>query len=104
LGCGCKATISEKDPRAEIWLYVFGKREFPLKHPLPVNTKPYGLMYEGDASALSEEQRERLIEKMIEKFRISRDEVTKVLAEGVVPIKIDGVTVSWCRKHSLAVL
>jgi len=105
IGCGCEATITEKDPRAEIWLYVFGKRSFPLRHPLPQNMGDVvGLGYEGDATALTNEQKERLIEKMTQKFHIEREDVTTVLDEGIVPIKAEGVIVSWCKKHSLAAL
>jgi hypothetical protein len=61
--------------------------------------KVVGMGYEGDASVLTEEQRKRLIEKMTEKFNVSRAEVEKGLEAGVVPIKADGVTVTWCERH-----
>jgi len=103
--CGCEATISEKDPRAEIWFYVFGKRSFPLKHPLPMDMGPtVGLGYAGDATALTPEQRKRLIEKMTQKFGVKTEDITRILDQGVVPIRAETVVVSWCRKHSLAVL
>jgi hypothetical protein len=103
--CGCKATISSDDPRAEIWLHVFGERSFPLKHPLPVNMgRVVGIGYEGDATCLTETQRQRLIEKMTKKFNITPKDVTKVLDSGVIPIKAENVTVSWCHKHSMGVL
>jgi hypothetical protein len=105
MGCGCEATISESDPRAEIWKYVFGKRSFPLKHPLPVNMGDVdGIGYEGDATVLTEEQKQRLIEKMTAKFGITKEDVTSVLESGVVPIKAENVIVSWCHQHSLGVL
>jgi len=100
IGCGCEATISENDPRAEIWLYVFGKLSFPLKHPLARNMgSTVGIGYEGDAKALTEEQKERLIEAMIKKFGIKREDVTKVLDTGIIPIKADNVIVSICDLH-----
>lgn len=105
MGCGCKATISESDPRAEIWLYVFGERSFPLKHPLPMNMgSVVGIGYEGDATVLTYDQRERLIEKMTKKFKVSQEEITKVLDKGVIPIKAENVIVSWCKTHSMGVL
>jgi hypothetical protein len=105
MGCGCEATISEDDPRAEIWLYIFGKKSFPLKHPLPMNMgKIVGTGYEGDATVLTKDQRERMIEIMTKKFNIKPIDVTSVLDKGIVPIKSEGVIVSWCEKHSRAAL
>jgi len=105
LTCGCRATISENDPRAELWQYIFGSRSFPLKHPLPMNMGPVvGQGYEGDATELTPEQRERLIEAMTKKFGITRADVNQSLLMGIVPIKADGVTVSWCSRHSRAIL
>ena len=92
--CGCEATITESDPRAEIWLYVFGKRSFPLKHPLCRNG-----FYEGHATVLTKEQRQRLIEAMTKKFGITEKDVTDVLDKGIVPIKADNVIVSICNLH-----
>jgi hypothetical protein len=100
LGCGCVAEIDADDPRAEIWLYVLGRLTFPLRHPLPMNTRQGWRVYEGDAGALTPEQRERLIEKMVEKFKISRAEVERVLDEGSVPIRTEGVVVYWCPWHA----
>ena len=33
IGCGCEATISENDPRAEIWLYVFEEDYVHVEKP-----------------------------------------------------------------------
>jgi hypothetical protein len=100
IGCGCEATISKDDPRAEIWMHVFGKLSFPLKHPLTKNMgATVGTGYEGDAEALTNEQKERLIEAMTKKFGIERDDVIKVLDTGIVPIKADNVIVSICDRH-----
>ncbi len=100
MACGCEATINKNDPRAEIWLYVFGKLSFPLKHPMRVNMgSVVGLGYEGDATALTPDQRTRLIEKMTKKFGISEKEVTDTLDEGIIPIKATGVSVKICNAH-----
>jgi hypothetical protein len=105
MGCGCEATITKDDPRAEIWMYVFGKLSFPLKHPIPKNMGPIvGTGLEGDAKALTEEQKERLIEAMTKKFGIKREDVTKVLDIGIVPIRAENVIVSWCALHSRALI
>lgn len=29
--CGCYASISAEDPRADLWLEVFGELHFPVK-------------------------------------------------------------------------
>jgi len=54
--CGCKAILSEKDPRAEIWRNVFGCLEFPLCSPMPLMGKAEGELesrfLRGDWSAL----------------------------------------------------
>ena len=96
----CEATISESDPRAELWLYVLGKHSFPLRDSESKDMGPVvGLGYEGDASALTPDQRMRLIEKMMEKFNLPREEVTKVLDKGVLPIRAEGVTVSGYHRN-----
>jgi hypothetical protein len=100
MGCGCKARINEKDPRAELWKYIFGSLTFPLLGPFLVpmgDVVGYG--FKGDARALTSEQRERLIEKMVEKFHITREEVEEGLKDGVVPIKGEEVIVEICRLH-----
>jgi len=98
--CGCTASIGEKDSRAELWIYIFGNRSFPLLGPLSYNMGDIvGIGYKGDAKALNSEQRERLIEKMTEKFNIKRADVEEHLKDGVVPIKAEGVTLSICRAH-----
>jgi hypothetical protein len=103
--CGCEATINESDIRAPIWKYVFGKTSFPLRHPVLTNMGAVvGLGYEGDASALTEEQKTRLIEAMTEKFHIPVVEVTKVLETGVIPIRAEGVSVSICERHVRAMI
>ena len=104
--CGCEATISQDDSRAEIWLYVFGKRSFPLKHPLPhLNSCfPNMVFYSGDASALTPEQLEKLIEAMTRKFNITREQVLDSINDGVIPIRADNVTISICQRHTLGML
>jgi hypothetical protein len=105
MGCGCQASISKDDPRAEIWKYVFGELSFPLRHPIPSNMGTVvGTGYEGDASALTEEQKQRLVKAMTEKFHIPEIEVTKVLDSGIIPIKAIGVSVVICNKHMRAML
>lgn len=106
MGCGCEATITDGDTRAEIWQYVFGKKSFPLIHPLPSRNPnfPGKLFFQGDATELTKEQRERLIEKMTQKFSVSREHIEQTLKEGIVPILDDHIIVSWCPKHYRAAI
>jgi hypothetical protein len=103
--CECLATLSEKDPRAELWRYVLGteKLEIPLRHPLYVSNPgfPGKLFLEGDARKLSPEQKRRLVEKMAEKFKIPREEVEKDLEgkDAILPILSDGCVTSICGLH-----
>lgn len=97
----CEVTIAEGDPRAPIWLYVLGKRSFPLRDSEPKDMGSIvGLGYEGDASALTPEQRVRLTEKMAEKFNLSREEVeTNLVNTSVLPIRAEGITVSGYHRN-----
>lgn len=96
LGIKVEAVISKQDSRAEIWFYVFGRYSFPLKDAeLRDLGEVVGKGYLGDAFALKPDERERLIEKMTTKFGILREEITKPLDSGVIPIKADGVTINY---------
>jgi hypothetical protein len=99
--CGCEATISEKDPRAETWMTVFGKLSFPLKHPIShINSNfPGKTFYSGDATALTAEQKARLIEAMTRKFNIPASKVEESFKDGVIPILAENVIVSICELH-----
>jgi len=101
--CECYATISERDPRGEIWKYVTGDGRIPLKHPLSsiVKSGPFEGMevYHGDPSKLTEEQKQRLIKKLSQKFGIPPKEIQKDLAKGLLPIKAENVIVSICSLH-----
>jgi hypothetical protein len=104
--CECYATISEKDPRYEIWKQIDPEARMPLKHPLTrENLTIYpGLFYEGDATRLTTEQKELLAKLMSEEFKIPKAEVLKNLADGVFPIKADNVIVSICNLHMRCML
>ena len=101
MACRCEATISEKDPRAEIWLYIFGKRSFPLRYPLQ-NANPNfpgKTFYSGDATALTAEQKARLIEAMTKKFNIPASHLEESFKDGVIPILAENVILSICELH-----
>ena len=92
--------INEKDERAELWKKIFGKLSFPLRHPVLTNMGDVvGLGYEGDANKLTGEQRQILIREMMKKFHISRRDVEIALADGVIPIKAENVTIKICELH-----
>lgn len=103
--CGCRAHLSEKDPRSAIWLAVFGKLEFPLKHPLAKFGSGPGeaqdRFLEGDWEALSLEEQAMLGVKMREKFGVPDSVfISQVKALGYVPIKDRNITVVCCQLHS----
>jgi hypothetical protein len=102
VSCGCEATISEKDPRAEIWMKVFGKLSFPLKHPLTnLNSNfPDKIFYSGDATALTAEQKTKLIEAMTKKFNIPASKVEESFKDGIIPILAENVILSICELHT----
>jgi len=99
--CGCEATVNEDDPRAEIWMKVFGSRTFPLKHPVPVamQTFPGKRFYMGDAKALSAEQKDRFFEAMMAKFKVTREEVEQSIIDNQIPILAENVIVKICNLH-----
>ena len=102
--CECYAQISKNDPRYAIWIQVDPEARVPLKHPLPVK-HPFahpqfdGDFYEGDPSRLTEEQKEKIIELMSKKFKVSKSHVREGLDKGILPIKGDNVMVSICSFH-----
>lgn len=103
--CGCKAHIESNDPRAEIWIAVFGKREFPLKHPLAkIGSGPgesADRFLEGDWEALSMEEQVKLAEAMKRKFGVPDSVfISQMKALGYVPIKDRNITVVCCQLHS----
>ena len=106
--CGCEVTLSKgmDDVRADIWLKIFGKLSFPLKHPIPfLNPNFQGkTFYAGDASALTLEQRKCLIETMSKKFNVSEAEIEASMKDGVIPILSDNLILSICQTHMLGML
>lgn len=106
--CECYATISEKDPRYEIWTYVRKDGHVPLKHPLPVKATggPFDgqLFYEADISRLTDDERARAIEKISAKFNLPRNVVERDMAKGILPIKAENIIVSICKLHFLCMI
>jgi hypothetical protein len=100
--CGCQAILDEKDPRAGIWKGVFGKLEFPLKHPVPfkMETFPGQLFFAGDSNALSPQEKERFISAMMKKFNVTREHVlTSWDVAGCIPILWENITLKICELH-----
>ena len=102
--CGCEATITDRDPRAEIWIQVFARRSFPISWKLGLyhenSNFPGKRFLNGDVAALSPDQRESLIGTMAAKFRIPPAEVADSLAEGILPILDEGISISFCQLHT----
>jgi hypothetical protein len=103
--CGCKAHLSESDPRAEIWRAVFGKLEFPLLHPIKHEGQAVGEplcgFLQGDWNALSEEEQVKLAGEMKKRFGVSEAAfIAQNKAIGYIPIKDVNITVVCCQLHS----
>ena len=105
--CQCVGIISERDPRADIWLRVTGKREVPLKHPLFLSGIHNGqtmTFLEGDPRRLTDAQKEALFVEMEQKFGVPADAVRQDVEKGILPIRADNVTVSVCERHRRCML
>ncbi|MGB9181842.1 MAG: hypothetical protein WCB68_21610 [Pyrinomonadaceae bacterium] len=92
-----KAFILESSPRSGEWLKVFGGRDVRVLGPLPKLAQVCGTedveIYLLDLDALTEEQRERLVTHLSEKFKIGREELEREIAEKGVPILAEDVGV-----------
>lgn len=93
------ATLRPGTPRYQEWLNVLGSNEIILKSPLPALGNFPGidgpaLYYELDLNELTDEQRERLINHLSEKFEVPRGEVAAELDTIGCPILGDGVIVT----------
>ena len=104
MSCGCEVTLTKgmDDARAELWLSIFGKLSFPLKHPFRfLNPNfPGKTFYAGDASAFNPEQKERFVKAMMEKFHLkSPSEVEGTMKNGIIPILADNLILSICETH-----
>ena len=104
--CGCKAILSEMDPRAPIWLAVFGKLEFPLKNPVPTIGAGPGEFHDrflrGDWEALSLDQQTMLFREMEKRFSGLNYGafVAQNRALGYIPIKDKNISVLVCGLHT----
>jgi len=104
--CGCEASINDSDPRADIWRATFGKTSFPLLWPLYVGNPnfPGKRFLQGDNTALTNTQKITLATLISKKFGRPETEILQDLQTGPIPILDEHVTISFCRKHSLAML
>jgi len=93
-----EAILSQSSSRVDDWLKVFGTTIIPLRSPLPTIAILPGLgervIYQIDISALSPEQRQRMIQHISRRFRIAPEEVDAALDEQGCPIRAEDVTVS----------
>lgn len=105
--CGCTATISKDDERASVWFEVFGKNEFPLKYPIAdigFKADPTLRCYPGDALALTDSQKDKLVEIMAQRFGVTRNDVEEGFEKNIIPILDRNIVVSWCAIHTRIML
>lgn len=107
--CGCKAILSEKDPRAPIWRAVLGKLEFPLLNPIHHVGSAEGeykdFFLKGDWKALSEEEQNKLANEMQKRFGINEKMFFgQIKTLGYVPIKDVNISVLFCQLHTRCML
>jgi len=100
--CDCYGYLSKGNPRLALWQTILDQQEphIPLKHPLKVAHPTMGPVYEGDANRLTDDQRERLIKAVSEKFGLSRESIeTDILqADNTFCVSVDGVSI--CAMHT----
>lgn len=100
--CECEATISQSDPRYDIWMKVVPEGRIPLKHPIAQKAEAggeSGIFYEGDPSRLTEDQKKTLADECSRKFRINASAIIEDLNKGILPIKGDNVIITICNLH-----
>ncbi len=100
--CGCEASISDKDPRADIWRAALGKTSIPIVWPLYVSNPSFpgrGFL-QGDSTALTDAQKEMMADLISQKFNLPAVEVLHDLTTGPFPILDEHVTVTFCKDHS----
>lgn len=92
------ATIRQGCPREQDWLRVLGTNEVVLKSPVPhlasASGIPEALFFEMDLTALSSEQRTRLIKHLARRFHVPEQEVVRDLDRVGCPILDTDVTVT----------
>lgn len=91
------AIINSNSPRAEEWQKVFGTDEIEVRGLLPVKANVLGKVREVYflvLSALNDEQYERLMFHISEKFRVPLEQVARELPEAGVPVLPEDLIIS----------
>ena len=106
--CQCYAKAIEPE-RQKMWQRIFppdGK--VPINCPIPVGrgnlAGQEAEFYLVDFDRVNEDEKKRFIAEMAEKFNLSPLIVAQDIKAQGAPVKADSVFVSWCKKHSLAVM
>lgn len=107
--CGCVGIITDSI-RKKLFEGIFPNDEIPLRHPLVDGRAQTGneeyTFYHVDKNALTEAQKEMIAERLSPIFNLPKDEILKDFdnPDFKVPLKSDGVIVSWCPRHFRAAL
>jgi len=99
------ATIVESSPRAADWQKIFGRlNDIPLQGPLPTFAnlpgEPNMPIYLLDLSAITLDERSRMIDHIVTRFNLLRADVERDLDAQGMPILVDDIIVSI--PHGLA--
>jgi hypothetical protein len=97
------ATLDPTSPRYETWRAILGSQQIPLKSPAPAKAdlgqpkvkEKNVQVYQLDAQALTEEQRDRLIAFCCEKFKVPDREVIETVARDGFPVRAEDVIVAF---------
>ncbi len=106
--CECYGTIH--DPvRRERLKEVYPDGRVPIQYPWLAGTATTGQetyeFYSVDKSRLSKEQVKGLAKALSPVFKLSESEIIADFdnPEMEIPLKAEGVTTEWCRRHFMAV-
>ncbi len=104
--CKCFAMATDIK-RQEEWKRIFREGRIPIVSPIPKvgllagQESPY---YQIDFDRVSFAEKEALIFAMAEKFDLAPMEIRRDIEKHGAPIKGDGVTLSICQIHGLAMM
>ncbi|MGI0081565.1 MAG: hypothetical protein ACRECH_18345 [Nitrososphaerales archaeon] len=107
--CDCYATITDTE-RKKLFEGVFPDEYIPISNPLPAGRAKTGrevyTFYQVDKARLTPEMKHKIAERVGRKFSLSIEQVLKDMEdpEYRIPLKGDGLVITFCRLHSRMIL